>query len=123
MAWVSYTALACIPSLLVYKHGFIFLDQLGFAGPRWLLAMLFVVAPLVGRPAGCCHRRDCSIFLGDVYSLNGTVVVGAWLALLWLGFSARIWLRFVFAIDGPVASTEHERCEAHVIRWIRGEAC
>jgi hypothetical protein len=73
------------PSLLVYKHGFIFLDQLGFAGPRWLLAMLFVVAPLAGRPAGCCHRRDCSIFLGDVYSLNGTVVVGALLVLLGLG--------------------------------------
>jgi hypothetical protein len=65
--------------------------------------MLFVVAPLAG-PAGCCHRRDCSFFLGDVYFLNGTVVIGALLALLWLWvFQPGIWLRFVFAIDGPVA--------------------
>jgi hypothetical protein len=119
-----YTALACLPSLLIYKHGFIFLDQLGFAGPRWLLAMLFVVAPLAGRPAGCCHRRDCSIFLGDVYFLNGTVVVGALLALLWFGFFSPAFGFGLFSrLTVRLSSTEHERCEAHVIRWVRGEAC
>ena len=101
--WVSYTALACIPSLLVYKHGFIFFDQLGFAGPRWLLAMLFVVASLAGRPAGCCHRRDCLSFSGtSISSMAQLSSRIACVAVAWV-FQPGIWLRFVFVIDGPVA--------------------
>jgi hypothetical protein len=94
--WLTYTvlALACVPSLLVYKQGYVFLDQLGLAGGHWHLAMLFVVAPLAGVPE-IVFYGGFNYYFGDFRDGKEAPFVGALLSLLWRsGFWPASWLRW-----------------------------